>query len=165
MTSPEEGGAVTFELSALYRAVDGKRYRMFKSWSVVASESGVSLRTIRAMNGGTTMEADGVLAMARWVGEPPETWARPKRDAPMLEYMPPDQVWRVDAGRLRDELDAQRVARGLSWQALAIELGGETSGTSLSKMASGKRISIGVFVAAAAWLDEPTVRFTTLESR
>lgn len=165
MTSPDEPAGVSFDLSALYRAIDGKRYRMFKSWSVVVSESRVSLRTIRAMNGGTTMEANGVLALARWVGEPPETWVRPQRDAPMLEFMPPDLVWRVDAGQLRDALDAKRVARGTSWQAVADEIGSEASGSSLAKLATGRRISIGLLAAAAAWLDEPIVHFTRLDPR
>lgn len=160
MADPEP--PVTFDLSALYRAVDAKRYRMFKKWPVVASETGVSLATIRAMNGGSTMEADGVLAIARWIGEPPETWVRPKRDAPMLEYMPPAVMWRADSALLHRRLDEIRVERGLTWTAVAEELGCGSPGM-LTRLAKGGRISIQLLAAAAAWLDEPIARFTRLE--
>ena len=160
---PDPAPRITFDLSALYRAVDSKRYRMFKKWPEVANETGVSLSTIRAMNGGSTMEADGVLAIARWIGEPPETWVRPKRDALMLEYIPPDVVWRADSLQLHRRLDEVRIERGLTWVAVADEIGCGSAGT-LTRLANGGRISIQLLASAAAWLDEPIGRFTRFEA-
>jgi len=77
--------------------------------------------------------------------------------------MPPDVIWRADSTLLHRRLDEVRVARGLTWAAVADELGCGSAG-SLTRLAKGGRISIQLLAAAAAWLDEPIERFTRFEA-
>ncbi|MEM7095870.1 MAG: hypothetical protein AAF567_22900 [Actinomycetota bacterium] len=62
----------TFDLAALFAAVDRQRRTGESSWSAVASECGVSANTIRRYATADDAEADGVLAAIRWLGRPPE---------------------------------------------------------------------------------------------
>jgi hypothetical protein len=150
----------SFDLAALYRAVDSKRLRRRQKWPDVAAEIGLPLKVIRNVQFADVMEADGVLAIVRWLGVAPETFVRPVREGPIPEYMAEGTAWRVDASALHAALDAARVLQGTTWTAIARDLGPGITPTSLKRLAAGGRVSIHLLAAAAAWLDEPIEAFT-----
>jgi hypothetical protein len=147
-------------LAALYRAVDSKRLRRRLKWPDVASEIGLPLKTVQSIRLAKTMDADTVLAMVRWLGIAPETFARPEREGPIPEYMEAGTVWRVDAASLYARLAAAREARRLTWKAIATEVGEGVSPGMLTRLKDGGRVSIHLLAVAAAWLDEPMETFT-----
>jgi hypothetical protein len=149
-----------FDLPALYRAIDSKRLRRRLKWPAVAEGIGLPLKTIQNTRYAGVMEADGVLAMVRWLGVPPETFVRPEREGPYPSYMSAGTIWRVDATALHARLVETREARGLTWKALARELGDGVAPSSLTRLKDGGRVSIYLLAAASAWLDEPIEAFT-----
>jgi hypothetical protein len=154
-----------FDLAAMYRAIDSRRLRRRLKWPDAAAEIGLPLQTVQSARTAAKMDADTVLAMVRWLGLPPETFVRPEREGPFPEYMEAGTIWRVDAGVLHAHLSAAREARGLSWKAVASQLGEEISAASLTRLESGGRVSIQVLAAVAAWLDEPMAAFTRVVDR
>jgi len=149
---------VRFDLAVLYRAVDSKRLRRRLTWPDVAGEIGLPLKTVQSTRFSESMEADTVLAMVRWVGVAPETFVRPQREGPIPASMEAGTTWRVDAAALYARLAAARDERGLTWKAIAGELG--VSPGSLTRLRDGGRVSIHLLAAAAAWLDTPMEAFT-----
>jgi hypothetical protein len=161
--SPEmvaDGGTVRFDLAALYRAVDSRRLRRRLKWPDAAAEIGLPLQTVQSARSAAKMDADTVLAIVRWLGLPPETFVRPEREGPYPEYMDAGTVWRVDPAILHARLAEAREARGMTWKAVAAELGDGISTASLTRLEAGGRVSIQLLAAAAAWLDEPMATFT-----
>ena len=70
MTSP------TFDLGQLFRAVDAERERRGLGWTALAQQVGVSSSTVRRYRTAVDAEADGVLALVRWLGVTPERFIR-----------------------------------------------------------------------------------------
>lgn len=64
---------------------------------------------------------------------------------------------RMDARRLYDALDAQRLARGMSWRQLAEQAG--VSPSLLSRMGNGQRPDLDGFIALVQWLGAPAEEF------
>jgi len=64
--------AVSFDLGALFRAADDERRRQGLTWTALSSVVGVSASTIRRFGTADDAEADGVLAVVRWLGAAPE---------------------------------------------------------------------------------------------
>src|SRR5690242_6881102 len=77
--SPGERGV--FDLPGLYAALDAERRARALSWQQVAHDIGVARSTLLRTASAGPMEADGVLAMVRWLGATPEAFVRPTRDA------------------------------------------------------------------------------------
>jgi hypothetical protein len=152
--------ATHFDLAALYRAIDSRRLRRRLKWPDAAAEIGLPLQTVQAVRTATRMDADTVLAIVRWLGLPPETFVRPERDGPYPEYMEAGTLWRVDPAILHGRLVAAREERGMTWKAVAADLGDGISAASLTRLESGGRVSIQLLATAAAWLDEPMATFT-----
>jgi len=65
-------GEVLFDLRRLFESVDSERERLGVSWSALSREVGVSASTIRRFGVADDAEADGVLALVRWLGVEPE---------------------------------------------------------------------------------------------
>lgn len=63
-----------FNAAALYAALDAQRRARGMSWSQVAAEIGVSASTLTRTKLGGRMEADGMLAMVRWLGRTAESF-------------------------------------------------------------------------------------------
>ena len=61
-----------FDLRELFLAVDTERQRRGLSWAALAGEVGVAASTIRRFADADDAEADGVLALVRWLGAAPE---------------------------------------------------------------------------------------------
>ena len=71
------GPARRFDPPALHAALDRARLERGLSWADVADESGVAAGTIRRMREHGRFEADGVVALAAWVGRPVDDFTRP----------------------------------------------------------------------------------------
>lgn len=65
-----------FDLQGLFRAVDGERQRQGLTWADLARQVGVAASTIRRFGEADDAEADGVLALIRWLGVTPEDYVR-----------------------------------------------------------------------------------------
>ncbi len=61
-----------FDLEALYQAIDVERERQGLSWAGLSDQTGVSASTIRRFSHADDAEADGVLALIRWLTAIPE---------------------------------------------------------------------------------------------
>ncbi len=68
MTDP----AAPFDLAALSRAINEQRTTRGLSWAELSRSVGVSPGTIRRFATASDAEADGVLALVRWLDLPPE---------------------------------------------------------------------------------------------
>lgn len=66
-----------FDPPALYAALDAERTRRGLSWRQLAEQTGVAEGTLRRTRRPGRFEADGVLAMAQWLGRPVEDFTRP----------------------------------------------------------------------------------------
>lgn len=65
-----------FDPKALFAALDRQRTERGLTWAQVGRDIGVSPSTITRTKLGGRMEADGMLAMVRWLGVPAETFVR-----------------------------------------------------------------------------------------
>ena len=63
-----------FDLPALFVAADTERKREGLSWAALARQIGVAASTLRRYEVADDAEADGVLAVVRWLGAAPEDY-------------------------------------------------------------------------------------------
>ncbi|HMQ37634.1 MAG TPA: helix-turn-helix transcriptional regulator [Micropruina sp.] len=66
-----------FDPPAIFAALDAERRRRGLTWAQVAAQTGVAESTLRRTREHGRFEADGVLAMAEWLGRPVEEFTRP----------------------------------------------------------------------------------------
>lgn len=153
--------STAFDLLALHRELEAERSARGLSKQRLAEAVGVSASAMaRAANGGT-MEADGVLAMVRWLGVAPERFIRPVvRDRPTAPLTSSAAMVRADPVAMRRALDRRRLERGLSWVAVTEELGPLHSGAALAGLREGGRTTIATLAAVAVWLGVPIANLT-----
>lgn len=65
-----------FDLRELYRAIGAERERRGLSWAELGRQVGVAVSTIRRFQDANDAEADGVLALVRWLGVAPEDFVK-----------------------------------------------------------------------------------------
>jgi len=70
---------VRFDPKLLYQALNERREARGLTWADVAREVGVSSSTLTRTARGGRMEADGMLAMCRWLSRPAESFVRQTR--------------------------------------------------------------------------------------
>lgn len=63
-----------FDLQMLHAAIQAEREQRGLTWSALSRQVGVSASTIRRYGNANDAEADGVLAMIRWLGTNPEDY-------------------------------------------------------------------------------------------
>ena len=68
----------------------------------------------------------------------------------------------VDYRGTVNQVEAAKAARGLSWAAVASEMGDGVSVAMLTRLKDGGRVSIHLLAAVAAWLDAPMEAFTVV---
>jgi len=61
-----------FDAAALYEALDAERSSRQVTWKQVATETGVSVSTIKRTQQGGRMEVDGMLNLVWWLQRPVE---------------------------------------------------------------------------------------------
>jgi transcriptional regulator with XRE-family HTH domain len=155
---------ITFDIPALFDALDQRRTERGLSWQAVAREINmqfanvpghpVSATTISGIRKRDRVEADGVLQMLRWLDLTPEDFTRGLPDSAQrqpLRHVGPDQILRIDTKAIHARLDAERKARSLAWRQVADEIGG-IGASSLTRLAGGGRMSFPDISRVAAWL-------------
>jgi len=158
--------AQDFDLAALYAALDARRTALGLSWADVGAALGVSAGTLRGLGTRRRAEGDGVLRAVAWLGRSPESFV-PGRTAGEGEAPLPvaaARVLRFDARALYAALQAERVARGLTWRAVAAASGVQSAG-GLTRLRAGGRVMFPEVMRLLAWLGAPAARFVRLEGR
>jgi hypothetical protein len=103
------------------------------------------------------MEADGVLAMTRWLGVPFSKFIVGATF--FLPAGPIGTMRRFDAIAFFAAVNAKREADGLSWKETASKIPGFTPGM-LTRLAKGGRMEVGKVVSLACWLRKAPEEFT-----
>lgn len=88
--------ATSFDLRRLFGAIDAERRVRDLSWAALAREVGVATSTIRRFGTADDAEADGVLALVRWLGVAPEDYVSSKVVTGERLHPPGDGYVRVD---------------------------------------------------------------------
>jgi uncharacterized protein YfiM (DUF2279 family) len=167
-----------FDVGALYDALDARRRARGLSWRQVTDEitsqsSGwvarlgdaahpMSPATLTGMRAGRSLTANHALGMLLWLGRTPESFIPgcEANDADgALPQVGPDRILRWDSAALHTALDAQRRARGMTWQQVAREVRCSVNQvTGLPRL----RYAPGVVPAMrmVRWLDCPAATFT-----
>lgn len=94
-----------FDLGGLFRAVDVERARRGLSWAALARQVGVSSSTIRRFGEADDAEADGVLALVRWLSVAPEDYVR-------SDLVTGERLRRAGAGYVRVDMELVASASG-----------------------------------------------------
>src|SRR6185437_7130214 len=92
----------TFDVTALYAALDDARRERGLSWTAAARAIGVSPSTLRGLRERTAVEGDGVLQMLRWLDRAPESFTLGRRAiaGATLPSVGPGNVLRFDAAAI-----------------------------------------------------------------
>lgn len=105
-------GEVLFDLRGLFESVDSERERLGVSWSALSREVGVGASTIRRFGVAHDAEADGVLALVRWLGVAPEEFVSSSSVCGEKLLASGDGVVRVDMDSVAIADGDARGARG-----------------------------------------------------
>lgn len=104
--------ATQFDLRGLFQSIDAERSHRGLSWVALARHVGVATSTIRRFGEADDAEADGVLALVRWLGVAPEDYIN--SDSGEGRRLPPPGAGyvRVDMERVAKAKGDSRGARG-----------------------------------------------------
>ncbi len=105
---------MSFDLGGLFRDVVTERERRGLSWAELSREVGVSSSTIRRFGEAEDAEADGVLALVRWLRVAPERYVLGRSCSGERLVEPGDGVVRVDMALVAEAAGDSRGARGRS---------------------------------------------------
>lgn len=163
-----------FDAGALYQALDAQRIALGLSWTGVAREiwnqsrvlnarrhdHPLSPSTLTGMRARRATSCQHALAMLRWLRRVPEEFvagcAVGARHA--LPEAGPDRRLRWSLPNLYVALDVRRAERGMTWLALAGEIGcsaNQLTGIRTAKYAIDMRLAMRI----VAWLDRPAADF------
>ena len=92
-----------FDLRALFREIAAERDRQNLSWEGLARQVGVSASTIRRFGNADDAEADGVLALIRWLSVAPEHFVQ-------SDSVKPKPLRKHGGGYVRVDMDAVAIA-------------------------------------------------------
>ena len=164
-----------FDVSALHSALDSQRIESGLTWAAVARAVNraderhdihpISASTISGLkNKRWGVEGDGVLQMLLWLDRTPESFVpgHPGGSHPdaRLPQVGAAGVVRFDVPSIYARLDAQRVARGLTWREVAAQIGRFYSAESLRSMRQGQRTAFPHVMRLARWLHCPAAALT-----
>lgn len=159
-----------FSIRALYDALDEQRRARGLTWTAVTEQvnrgprgpRSIAPSTLTRLKDGRVAEGDGVLQMLRWLGRSPESFLPDHPDANAARFqlptVPDGKVLRWDTKALFSALDARRKELGLTWTALATEIGGFTPAM-LTHLARGPRIGFPGVMRIVRWLGQPAAVF------
>jgi len=162
-----------FDLKALYAAIDEQRRSRDLTWAAVGREvhRGVTVRhpiassTITGLRAKAVADGDGILQMLLWLRRTPESFVPGFPDADANRFQLPactdGQILRWDAIALHAALNAKRQAAGMTWQDVANEIAGVSTGM-LTHLAKGGRVGFPSVMRITAWLGQPAAAFTRL---
>jgi hypothetical protein len=159
-----------FDIGALYDALDEQRRSRGMTWAGVAREISrfctklrpIATSTITGLKSKAGGEGDGVLQMLFWLGRTPESFGPGIPDADAERFRLPElkegQILRWDTKALHAALNAQRQARGITWNEVADEVGWWTPGM-LTSLAKGGKSGLPGLMRLVRWLGRPAVTF------
>ena len=162
-----------FDLQALYTAIDEQRRSRCLTWAAVSREVNsmaadvpgrkpIATSTIAGLRVKALGEGDGILQMLLWLGRTPESFV-PGADIPRhlgkLRELGTSQILRWNTKALHAALDAKRTCGGLSWNEVAIRIGG-VNARGLARMAKGGRTHFPLVMRITKWLGKPAAHFT-----
>jgi hypothetical protein len=168
-----------FSLSHLYTELDAQRQARGLSWAQATREMNgraerptakghaLSASTVTGTRFRRVCEADGVLAMIRWLNRIPESfvpghpWA--EDDRARLPEQPLGKVLRFDTRMLHAALDIQRKGKGITWEQLAKEIG--LRAIALMGLSKGGRTCFPDIMRVTYWLDRPAAEFIRIANR
>jgi hypothetical protein len=106
--------------------------------------------------------------MLLWLQRTPESFVPgPSAIAPEAASLPPiaaHEVLRFDVRALYQALNAKRLARGLTWTQVALELG-DFPVSSLTRLAkAGGRVAFPQVMRLTRWLGTPAAQFTRISN-
>ena len=167
-----------FDMHALSAALDAERQARGIPWTEMTAQINVpfqgttslpiSLTTLRNMTKRRAVTGAVVLQVLAWLGRTPESFLTGRTDPPAAgERLPevgPQRVLRFDTRILYAALDAQRIARGLTWKQAAKEMG-SSSAASLTRMAKGTLTGFPHVMTLTQWLGQPAAAFVRVRSR
>jgi hypothetical protein len=160
-----------FDLKALYDALDAERRARDLTWAAVAGEVNrlrthrrpIAASTLNGLGTKAAAEGDGVLQMLLWLRRTPESFvpgaADPHSDRFCRPRLTRGQILRWDTRALFAALDAERLARGWTWPAVARDIRGVTPGM-LTNLANEGRIGFPRAMRLVQWLRRPAADFT-----
>ncbi len=161
-----------FSLRALYAALDAQRQTRGLSWSQATREINrqserssahrLSPSTVRGTRTRAVAEGDGVLQMLLWLNRTPESFVPGHQESEEASARLPDisaqQILRFDTKRIHAALDAQRIARKMTWAQVAKDIG--LSVSSLTHLSRGGRTGFPPVMRIVRWLGRPAAHFT-----
>ncbi|MEZ5320009.1 MAG: hypothetical protein R2752_21590 [Vicinamibacterales bacterium] len=154
-----------FDLRALGQALDARREALGLSWADVGAALGISPGTLRGLGTRPKAEGDGVLRVIAWLGRSPESFGPGRTPAEGQPLSPASaRTLRFDARALYSALDAERIARGLTWREAAGAAGVRGAGA-LTRLRAGGRVMFPEVMRVLAWLDAPAARFVRVADR
>ncbi len=146
---------------AFFDAIEEQRLKRDLSWTSLGRVTGVSPGTIKRFATGDKIEADGVLALLRWLGRPLEDFSPSNSHlnsgvAPLRAT--PGTMLRRDTLRLYGELRKKAEQNGVGLLQIA-----ESTGVTLAQikgLAKGGRTDIRTFLKLLNYLDADFHGFT-----
>jgi hypothetical protein len=171
---PQGRALPVFDGDALIRVLDDRRARRQLMWTALADElwqqsadlnarlvdhamcPGALVRTAKRK----TMSCQYALILLRWIGRAPEDFlagAVVDVGDVRLPEAGPDSRLRWDLGALHGALDGRRRERGLTWAALAGELGCTPS--RLTNLKTARLADMGLVMRITQWLGQPAAHF------
>ena len=169
----------SFSLHALYEALDAQRQSRGLSWAQATREmlggSGnsvsrghaLSVSTVMATRTNRVSEADGVLAMLRWLKRTPESFVPGHTESgnaqDRLPEIPPNKILRFDTQKLHAALDTLRIKKGMTWPQVAKEIG--VSAASLRHLSKGGRTGFPHVMRIVKWLARRAADFMCASDR
>lgn len=100
------------------------------------------------------------LFLFRWLGQPPEDFVPASNIAPELTALPrtdADHRLRWDLGQLHAATNQNRQDQGMTWSALAGDLG--CTPARLTNLKSAKRADLALAITITQWLRRPAADF------
>jgi hypothetical protein len=165
----------TFDVAALYAALDDQRTRLGLSWPAVANQlwalsselndrrrdHPISPSTLTNMAKNPRISCQHALFMLRWLGRTPESFlagATGTDERFALPVTGPDHRLRWALKRLYASMDEKRRREGLTWAGLAARLGcspSQLTGLRTAKFATGMDLAMRI----VQWLGRPAADF------
>ena len=168
-------GLPTFDCDALITALDTRRAEQGLGWTELADELHHQSAELNAELGGNAlcpgalvrtarrrsdMSCQYALILLRWLHRAPEEFlAGPVVDVGdvRLPAAGPDRRLRWDLGELHAALNARRTERGLTWAALAGQLG--CTANRLTNLRTARLADMELAMRVAQWVGQPAARF------
>jgi hypothetical protein len=167
-----------FDLQALYAAMDERRRARNMTWREVTAEVNAQFRDVPGLRPIATStilrlatektSGAGPLQMMQWLDRTPESFVPGFRDGDAERFRLPRagtaRILRFDTKALHAALNAQRQARGMTWNDVALEMG-VGSANPLRSLAKGGLTGFPIVMRMVGWLGQPAAAFTRASIR